>query len=382
MKSETKMTILSILCLSLLTMAIGATAATIPEIAAEFPTVSRATVELTVTIPSITMAAFVVVSKFLVSVMGSKKIVLAGLTLVIISTIMSCFTTTITFLLIARALLGAGIGLFNSLAVSMIDFLYHGELREKLLGYQNTFQGIGATVGAMMVSLILMVFNWRAAFLIYLISVPILFLDIKHLPDVRYVDNSGDSQVTGKASPSGMKEFGFYFVLLFALMIAYMTINIKSPAFIIESGIGNSTVGAMSVVVMSAGTILGGLMYGRLVQVSKRYTLFIAIGLMAIAMYTLWQSSSVLTAYLGIALVGYCFGLYVPAIFLRGLATMPPRYSNGASTILLISSNLANFLCPYVDKLIDAGNDTSVLFMRLGILLSLLTFLELFHALK
>lgn len=382
MRVENKLTVLSILCLSLLTMSIGATAATIPEIAAEFPNVSRATIELTVTIPSITMAIFVIVSKFLDSIIETRKIILVGLSLVIISTVMSLVSPSITFLLFSRALLGAGIGLFNSLAVSMIDFLYNGSLREKLLGYQNTFQGIGATTGALLVSLILMAFNWRMAFLIYLISVPIFILDMMYTPNVNFKNDQADDAVTGKLSNSGLKKFGYYFILLFVLMVAYMTINIKSPSFIADSGIGNASMGSLSVVVMSVGTIFGGLMYGPLVKITRQYTLFVSVGLMFTAMYILSGASSVFSAFLRIFIIGYCFGLYVPAIFSRALSTMPPRYSNGASTVLLIGSNMANFLCPYVDKVIDSSNDARILFLRFGILLTVLAAWELVHAFK
>lgn len=124
MTKVAKLPALSILSLSLLTMATGATAGTISEIGREFTQASQATVELTVTMPSMTMAIFIIISNFLIKKTGTKKVIIAGLTLVLLSTILSLVSPTIGMLLAAKALLGAGIGLFNSLAVSLIDYLY------------------------------------------------------------------------------------------------------------------------------------------------------------------------------------------------------------------------------------------------------------------
>jgi len=45
--------------------------------------------------------------------------------------------------MISRALLGYGIGLFNSLLVTMISYFYHGEIRTSLFGMQSAFEGLG-----------------------------------------------------------------------------------------------------------------------------------------------------------------------------------------------------------------------------------------------
>lgn len=73
MTKVAKLPALSILSLSLLTMATGATAGTISEIGREFTQASQATVELTVTMPSMTMAIFIIISNFLIKKTGTKK---------------------------------------------------------------------------------------------------------------------------------------------------------------------------------------------------------------------------------------------------------------------------------------------------------------------
>ncbi len=379
MNSKTKLTAFSVLSMSLLTMAIGATAGTIPELTKAYPNVATATVELTVTIPSIMVAIFIIISNGLTKRIGTKPIILTGTAIVFVSTVLSMTAINIWVLLISRALLGVGIGLFNSLAVSVIDYLYKDEVRERMLGYQNTFQGIGAAGGALIVGLILMVADWRLAFAIYLISLPILFLNLFFVPNIRYTATQVDSTISEKVSSSGKLAFIYYFGILFGLMVFYMTTNVKLPNYVVENQIGSATTGSMMVVVMSLGTILGGGMYAKLNRAFGRLVLLFAISVMVVGLLLLGLLPTLISAVLGAFMVGDSFGVYVPYIFSRALAMLPPAHSNDGTTILLISSNLANFLCPYVDQLINPGGHTQLLFQRALVIVIILGVCEISH---
>lgn len=78
MNKKSGMMSFSILMLSLLPMSTGATASTIPGLMKQFPAVSSETAELTVTIPSFTMAVVIILSSLIVKRIGTKKLVLAG----------------------------------------------------------------------------------------------------------------------------------------------------------------------------------------------------------------------------------------------------------------------------------------------------------------
>lgn len=380
-----KLPALSILSLSLSTMATGATAGTISEIGREFTQASQATVELTVTMPSMTMAIFIIISNFLIKKTGTKKVIIAGLTLVLLSTILSLVSPTIGMLLVARALLGAGIGLFNSLAVSLIDYLYQGQIREKLLGYQNTFQGIGATVGALLVSGLLAIFNWRLAFAIYLISVPILFLNWRYVPNVNYApqkSQASPAHLDVKMAKSAKWAFGYYFGILFCLMVAYMTINVKVPSLIVDQHLSTPAVGSMAIVVMSIGTIIGGAAYGKVLKLLGNYMMAVVILLMVAAFLTIGFGGHLSAVLVGTFIVGGSFGLYVPLIFSRALSIVPPARSNDGSTLLLIGSNLANFLCPYIDKALNPGRDESQLFLMVAMILGVVLVIEFVKSIR
>ncbi|MFT8909646.1 MAG: MFS transporter [Lentilactobacillus diolivorans] len=167
MQKKSGMMAFSLLALSLLPMSTGATAATIPDLMKTFPSMTQETAELTVTMPSFTMALAIVISSFMVKRWGTKKLVLTGTALTAVGALASMLAPNVLILLAARAVMGAGIGLFNALCISLIDRLYTGQQRERLLGFQNTFQGLGAAGGALIVGLILMNTSWKMAFSFY-----------------------------------------------------------------------------------------------------------------------------------------------------------------------------------------------------------------------
>lgn len=379
MNKKSGMMSFSILMLSLLPMSTGATASTIPGLMKQFPAVSSETAELTVTIPSFTMAVVIILSSLIVKRIGTKKLVLVGTALTAFGAGLSMLSPSVSVLLIARAIMGAGIGAFNTLCISLIDRLYSGQQRERMLGFQNTFQGLGAAGGALGVGLILMYSNWRMAFGIYLISVVLFVLYLFYVPEVRY-DND-DSQVIGqvdeKVSWMSKLQFGYYWIVMFILMVFYMTVNVKMPTYILNNHFGALSVGSTAVVVMSIGTIIGGLIYGFIESIAKNATLVMAITIEAVGVFMISTAGSALACFIGAFAVGFSFGLFIPFIFSKGLSFVHKKYGNDATTILMISTNGANFLCPYVSKFINIGGTDRSLFMMAGVIASVLGIIEL-----
>ncbi|MQM76769.1 MFS transporter [Lentilactobacillus buchneri] len=379
MNKKSGMMSFSILMLSLLPMSTGATSSTIPGLMKQFPAVSSETAELTVTIPSFTMAVVIILSSLIVKRIGTKKLVLAGTALTAFGAGLSMFSPSVAVLLIARAIMGAGIGAFNTLCISLIDRLYSGQQRERMLGFQNTFQGLGAAGGALGVGLILMYSNWRMAFGIYLISVVLFVLYLFYVPEVRY-DND-DPQTVGQADEKvswmSKLQFGYYWIVMFILMVFYMTVNVKMPTYILNNHFGALSVGSTAVVVMSIGTIIGGLIYGFIESIAKNATLVMAIAIEAVGVFMISTAGSALACFIGAFTVGFSFGLFIPFIFSKGLSFVPKKYGNDATTILMISTNGANFLCPYVSKFINIGGTDRSLFMMSGVIASILGIIEL-----
>ncbi len=111
----------ALLSISLVLTSASAISAIIPMMLNQLSGVSSSLIESVVTIPSFTMMLFVLLSGPISSRLGKKNTVMLGLLLVVIGGILPMFTTNITWILALRLVLGAGLGMFNSLAVSLIS---------------------------------------------------------------------------------------------------------------------------------------------------------------------------------------------------------------------------------------------------------------------
>ncbi|ETY72733.1 MFS transporter [Lactiplantibacillus fabifermentans] len=365
----TRATTLAILSISLLPMTTGVVASATPKLMTSFPTASTTTLNLVVTIPSFAMMVMVLISGALVKHCGSKRIVLSGLAMVSLATIIGMLAPNVQWLLAARLLLGVGLGLYNTLAVSLISRLFQGPQRQRLLGYQNATQGFGALLGALVVAALLLV-SWRWAYGFYLISIPLFFGYAYYVPEVRFADSNQTRHqaLTMRQGSSLVLDAG----CLFGLMTFYMLANLKLPAMLVQHHWGDSSTGALLLVVMAIGTIVAGISY-RWFKTRLQRLMLVFSSLSMIGGYVAMLVASASWA-LGISalLVGTSFGWLVPELFGHATQLVPASQANFVTIILMTSSNLANFAAPFVMVMLTPSGSLEQFITRsLGVLASL-----------
>lgn len=135
----------ALLSISLVLTSASAISAIIPMMLNQLPGVSSSLIESIVTIPSFSMMLFVLLSTRSLPA-WVKNTILLGLLLVVIGGILPMLTTNITWILVLRLVLGAGLGMFNSLAVSLISDFFEGDERAQLIGFQSAVQGLGSSL--------------------------------------------------------------------------------------------------------------------------------------------------------------------------------------------------------------------------------------------
>lgn len=362
----------SLLAISLLPMTTGIVASATPQLAMAFPTASATTLNLVVTLPSFAMMVLVLASQVLVQRWGSKRLVIIGLGLVAIAAGLAMVAPTIKWLLAARLLLGVGLGLYNALAVSLISRLFQGAQRQRLLGYQNAVQGLGALVGALAVAGLLLI-SWRAAFGFYLISLPIMLAYLKNVPEVSF---KTPVQAAPTLTSSQWVKIGAQAGLLFVLMTFYMLATLKLPSLMVTRKLGTSSAGAMLLVVMSLGTVLAGLSYQWVKQHCQMATSLVGTLAMLGGYLALLGPASRWWLVSSALLIGLSFGWFVPNIFGTVTQIVLPVQANLVTTILMTSSNLANFSASFVLVwLAPTRSQTQFIWHSLFILGSLSSFL-------
>lgn len=333
---------LSLLSISLLLTSANAISMTIPQIQADFPSISATTVESLVTIPSFTMMIFVLLSGFISSKIGSKKTVLVGLVLTLIGGVIPVFALNFTMIYFARFIFGAGLGCYNSLAVSLINDFYEGDEKQALIGYQSAMQSLGSSLATFIAGM-LAVFNWQYAFSVYFLAIPIMVLFYFVVPETKQMTQEVQKQKQSVNLPTIFYAFG-----LFALLALVMVVFTKVGSFISESGMNNANFLGTALSLMTLAGFISGLLYGKIYKAFKTFTPVVGGVISTLSFLLLAFAPNIYIVTLAVILIGFCLSLFIPYIFGALLGAAPEGSQTLAISIGMVGSNLGSFASPYL----------------------------------
>lgn len=172
---------ISLLSISLMTMIAPAVSPALPLMYRAFPGYSNSAVETLLTVPNFGIMICLFLSPLIISFIGEKKTVVIGLVLALAAGIFPMFSNDYALVFASRFLFGAGVGLFNSLTISLIARFYKGDALSSMMGFQSASGSLGAASVAFLVSY-LVTLGWHQTFLIYAIALPILLLFTLFVP--------------------------------------------------------------------------------------------------------------------------------------------------------------------------------------------------------
>ena len=174
-KKYTLMNTVAVLSVSTLLYLAGINASSLAYLVKEFPQYDITTVKLFSTIPSLMMIVCSLLSGKLIQIFPIKKIVISCACLMLVAGFGTYFLFNLPSILIMRVIYGMGSGTVFPLANAIIQQLYEGDEKAKLLGFRAAFGalfGAGVTlVGGWLTS-----FGWRYAFFGYLFAIPVALL--------------------------------------------------------------------------------------------------------------------------------------------------------------------------------------------------------------
>lgn len=287
-KLEESMLKIALLSVSLLVASAPAINANIPAMAKAFPNVPLSTVELLTTISSMFLMISVLTSSFIARKIGYKQTILLGIIIVAIFGTLPAFTHSFWLIMISRALLGYGIGLFNSLLVTMISYFYHGEIRTSLFGMQSAFEGLGGIFITFVAGQLLKI-NWQAPFYAYLLAVPVILLFFIFVPNVQVEKKDEHINKDGNNNYKGV--LGYTFVIFIVSML-YMIMGIKVSTLMTSKGYGQASDASLVIIALGIGSMVSGSMFGSILRKCKQYTVTLGFILLSIAMFLIGVAQS------------------------------------------------------------------------------------------
>lgn len=343
----------SLLSISLFLMMAPQVASALPLMYHAFPGVNRAGVEMLSTIPNFGIMVGLLISPFLVKQWSQKPVILTGLIITLIAGTFPMYCGIYIPILISRFLIGFGIGLFNSMAVSLIPQFY-GQNEDELaqmIGIQNVMGSVGAAIASFMVSYLVTI-SWHAAFAIYFLVIPALILFTLFVPLPKQKINSTDISKKGPKQTVN-KPVIIIAILMFFIFLFYMPMSYKLPMLIVQSGLGNTSQVAL---IAGFSTLIGipiGASFGFVFKHIHDLTfplgfLCATIGFLGVSLaHQMW------VLLVSIVILGIGFGFGVPYMYNWLDWAAPQNSINLGTTIVLILVNIGCFISPTI---VDAIN--------------------------
>jgi len=302
--------------------------------------IGLASVESLATIPAMMITIFVLLSNGVIKFIGKKNTVLLGLLLIFIFGIVPAFTTNFKVVLISRLFLGAGIGLFNSLSISMISDFFDEEHRGTMIGLRTAFLNIGKALTTF-ISGYLLIYGIQYTFLVYALALPIFIIFLLFVPNAENINNK-------KVSIKFHKETIILTLLTFLVGISYMGATIKIPTLLAEKYHYQPDVARNLLTILALSGILSGVIFGILVKRFKNLTLPIMLSFMTIGSVLFALTNNIVIFYIAAIFIGISFVGTMSFNFFYISNKLENKFINFATSVILVGGNIGVILTPVI----------------------------------
>ncbi|WP_367292028.1 MFS transporter [Leuconostoc mesenteroides] len=336
---HSKIFVLAVLSVSVMITTGTAISSALPEMAKSFPNISVSQIDMIATIQQFSVMITLLLSGFISKKLGIKRTITIGLILTGVAGVFPFFSHSFILILISRLIVGCGIGLFNSLAITIIDLFYEDPTRSQMLGFRSATEQIGVSILNIVVGLLVLI-NWHASFLIYLLAFPLLAFFLKVVPEPPIPQGSDNNKQRINLPVLIM-------TVLLAFMVACTTAVIIQFPNIIVTDLSKSS--AVSSLIISANTLMGmimGILFGRIYRFVKKFILPLGILFMALGSLIMVSFHSVFGVTLGAVVCGMSYPLVGSYIFSLVSVIAPKGSETLANSTLLIGANLGSFSTP------------------------------------
>ena len=302
--------------------------------------IGLASVESLATIPAMMITIFVLFSNIVIKFLGKKNTVLLGLIIIFIFGLIPVFTSNFKLVLISRLFLGAGIGLFNSLSISLISDFFDDSTRGTMIGLRTAFLNIGKALTTF-ISGYLVILGVQYTFLVYALALPIFILFLFFVPNSENIYNK-------KVSVKFHKETIYLTILTFFIGISYMGATIKIPTLLIEKYFYHPSTATNLLTILAISGIFSGLLFGFLVKRAKNLTLTIMLSFMTLGSMIFAFSNNIALFILGAILIGISFVGAMSFNFFYISNKLENKFINFSTSIMLVGGNIGVILTPII----------------------------------
>ncbi len=334
---------LAILSISLLLMSSPAINGSLSRIQSYFE-LSLFKTEILSALPSLFAVVTILFSSYISEIFGMKSTVITGLLLVGIGGGLPAVYFNFKMIVFSRIILGIGLGMFNSLAVTYITLFYRGQTKVRLLGLRNSFEGLGQSILTILSGYFAHI-NVRYIFSIYFIAAPILLLFIQFVPSKKVAVQSTTTYFRPNCFDVGIILFAIFFMINSSSLL--MRFPSMSAEILNESPWISNFLALTPIVGIFSGAVFG-LVYKKLENELIILDLFM---LVFINLIFSQMNTHIEMLVLGLVLLGVTISWTTPYIFMIAecKTNLSSRFLN---SLIVAAFNLGVLIAPFCMKLI------------------------------
>ncbi|MBW1606136.1 MFS transporter [Lactobacillus sp. Sy-1] len=335
----------SILAVSLVITTGTAISPALPAMQKTFSDYSPTLVNMVATIQQIPAFIVLLMSAPLAKRFGIKQMIGLGILLMGISGVVPAFVPNLWFILGSRIIFGIGIGLINSLAITIINIFYGGDDQAQMLGNRNSFETIGLCIVNILVGQLLNI-SWQVSFLSYFFILVILVIFWKVVPDIKStetVDQDGNqthAQVNFAVILAG--------VFCAVMTMGLATVSVMTPTIVVNGKLGSATDASFVITIFTIASMLMGFLFGQFFKIFRRFVLPLGLLVFTIGLSIMNFAPNLVILTIGVVIIGGAYPLAGTYVF-NLMDTVAPKNSNAlANSILLVGCNVGTAISPIV----------------------------------
>ncbi|MCM3725895.1 MFS transporter [Neobacillus cucumis] len=328
-------------------VAAGVAGSIMADIIKAFPDYDPTIVMLVATFPGLIQILPALFYGKLSKTFKKRTLLFVGLGLFIIGGTLPTFIDNLPLIILMRGVLGLGVGITMPLSVDVITDFFDGRERDFLIGFgTSTIACIGAIFFQLVGGILADAYGWQYGFLTYLFPIWILAVTILYLPEPekkQQVDLAGNEGHLKVKLPKAIYWVCLGQVLYSALIFGYVT-NIS--VVIQADQLGSATEAGLAISVFTFGTLLAGLVFGKIKHKLPNYYLPIAVLVTGIGMAICYFSPSLPVIFAGSLVGGFAMGVGLPGVFTKVTELTPTGATSGAG-LVVVGQGLGGILGPF-----------------------------------
>lgn len=243
-------------------------------------------------------------------------------------------------LVVARLLLGLAAGAVAAISTSLVGAYFSGAARENLLGYMAAAPGLFAVAVLSTSGWIVDTLGWRAAFGLYLLSVPVALLAM------RVVGKRLPAKPATAGNAGGVLVLWPLYALLVFLSVGMFMMSLHGAFLLGDLGVSTATASGLLLSLPLMAVVVMGLSYGRVRQHASGRWMLVAPALLLGAGNALAGAASSLWMFaIGEVIFGLGCGLVYPvlsSIILRRVPAASQTRAAGLITSAVFLGQLSN----------------------------------------